>query len=430
MLQHGGAADGPAACRLLGVGEGGAVGPVVERIAVQQRGAQVRDAAVGAVREVIVEEDVELRRQPAAPDGLGAGGVDAVGDVLGGGPAGPGVEVVPREFPVRDRSPGPRLAGGGIDLTGEVVPQHVGEAEVVAWVGRGVGERDVLLVGVDDPLVDRLLALEADDGAHLRQLQSELTVIAFCLVADEDAAVALRVVQQGQPQREAIAADVVVELSLLGAVLVDAPRRAALVAAELGAFGDRVDRAAGAAGPVQESLRAAHHVRALDVEGRRDAGSGGAEVVGRTGRGETVAVHGAAAGPADTDGLVAHPVAGLLRKSVGVGVRHHRAGAGPVAVEHLLDGGRADVAHKILREDVGRDRRAVQRGVELRERVGVEGAVAVVGLGLHLERVQRDGRPLRRGLGGRARRNDLGGRGGGQNYGGEPCGGMAHGTKG
>ncbi|NCZ87325.1 MAG: tyrosine--tRNA ligase, partial [Actinobacteria bacterium] len=82
----------------------------------------------------------------------------------------------------------------------------------------------------------------------------------------------------------------------------------------------------------------------------------------------TALVHGAAAGPADADGLVADSVAGLLRKSVGVGVRHHRAGAGPVAVKHLLDGGRADVAHEILRENIGGDGRAVQRGVELRER--------------------------------------------------------------
>jgi len=92
-------------------------------------------------------------------------------------------------------------------------------------------------------------------------------------------------------------------------------------------------------------------------------------------------------------------VAGLLRKGVGVGVRHHGARAGAVAVEHLFDRRRADVAHEFLGEDVGGDGRLVERGVELRERVGIERAVAVVGLGLHLEGIQRDGRAGRSGWG-------------------------------
>ena len=85
----------------------------------------------------------------------------------------------------------------------------------MARVGRGVGERDVLLVGVEDALVDGLLGLRADDGAERVELERDLAVEAPGLIADEEAAVALGVVEQREAERDPLPAEVVVQLALL-----------------------------------------------------------------------------------------------------------------------------------------------------------------------------------------------------------------------
>ena len=94
---------------------------------------------------------------------------------------------------------------------------------------------------------------------------------------------------------------------------------------------------------------------------------------------------------AHPDGLVADAVARLRQERFPLRrLGADDAGAGAIAGEHLLDRGGADVAHELLREDVGGDGGFVQGRVELRERVGVERPVAVVGLGSYLKGVQRD----------------------------------------
>jgi len=50
----------------------------------------------------------------------------------------------------------------------------------------------------------------------------------------------------------------------------------------------------------------------------------------------------------------------------------------------------ADVADEIFGEDVGGDGDVLELGVELGERVGIEGAVAVVGRGFDIERIRPD----------------------------------------
>ena len=387
--QHRGAAHGPAARGLLGVGVGPAVGPFVERVAVEERGAEAGGAA-GVVGGVVVVENVELRREPLGPHGLGSDGEHFVVHVFGAAPAAPRIEVVEGESAVGDGAARPGQSGCGVDGAGETVVEHVGEAEVVAGIGGSVGERDVLLIGVQDALVDRSLALHPEDSTEGRELEGELAVEALRLVADKDAAVFLRVVQIAEAKRDIIAAPVVVELALLGAVLVDAPFALAVAAVEVGALGHGVDRAAGPARPVEQTLRTADDLGALDVERARDADGRGAEIICGARGGKSVAVDRAATEAAHAESLVAEAVARLLGERVGFRIGHDGAGARAVVVEHLLDRRGADVAHEALGEDIGRDRDLVERGVKLRDRVGIEGAVAVVGVGFYLEGIESD----------------------------------------
>ena len=200
----------------------------------------------------------------------------------------------------------------------------------------------------------------------------------------------MRVVQIAEAKRDIIGAPVVVELALLGAVLVDAPFALAVAAVEVGALGHGVDRAAGPARPVEQTLRTADDLGALDVERARDADGRGAEIICGARGGKPVAVDRAATEAAHAESLVAEAVARLLGERVGFRIGHDSAGARAVVVEHLLDRRGADVAHEALGEDIGRDRDLVERGVELRDRVGIEGAVAVVGIGFYLERIEGD----------------------------------------
>ena len=147
----------------------------------------------------------------------------------------------------------------------------------MAWIGGGVGERDVLLVGVEDAFVHRLLAVGADHGADRIELERHLAVVTAGLIPDEEPAVALVVLEQREAEGESVGADIHVELRLLRAVLINPVRDGTLAPPEVGALGHGVDGAAGAAGAVEQTLRAADDVGAFDVEGARDADRSAAE---------------------------------------------------------------------------------------------------------------------------------------------------------
>jgi hypothetical protein len=344
----------------------------------------VGEAAVGAVGGRVVVERGKLRGEPRSPDGLGRGDEVFVGDVFGGGGAGPRVEIVPRELAVGDGAAGVGIAGDGVFGAGHVVAQKVGEAEVVPGVGGGVGERDVFLIRVQHAGVFGLAGDEADDGAEWGDASGDLSVDALGFMADEDAAVELVVVEQGDADGDILGAPVVIEERLFRAVLIDAEIDAAGGAVEIGAFGDDVDGAACATGAVEQALRAAHDIGALDVEKAVHANAGA------EGAGETVATRGAHPDAANAHGLIADAVAGLLAEGIGLGVRHDGARAGAVGEHEVFEVGDADVADEIFGEDIGGDGDVLELGVELGERVGIERAVAVVGHGFDLERIQPD----------------------------------------
>ena len=252
----------------------------------------------------------------------------------------------------------------------------------MARVGGGVGERDVFLIRIQDAGVVGLARDHANDGAERGDAESDLAVDTLGFVTDEDAAVELVVVEEGDAHGDVFGAPVVVEEELFRAVLIDAEIGAASVAVEGGALGHDVDGAARAAGAVEEALRAAHDIGALDIEEAVHAGAGAERA------GETIAAGRTDADAADAHGLVADAIAGLLAEGVRFGVRHDGARAGAVVQHQLLEVGDTDIANKIFGKDIGGDGDVFKRGVELGERVRIEGAVAVIGRGLHLEGIE------------------------------------------
>jgi hypothetical protein len=167
---------------------------------------------------------------------------------------------------------------------------------------------------------------------------------------------------------ETLRAEVEVALVAAGALGVEIEQGRAEIPAEARALADEVDHAAGAAGAVEEGLRA------VDVFGGL---KGEAVERGALGEKKTLAalVGGFEAAHAEVGevGVVAR-----LEAAVGLVAALMRFGEAGVFREHFGEVNDTHVLHEILVEDVRRERDAVEREVGAGDGVGARGFVAAV----------------------------------------------------